>query len=174
MYRGLNLGLEMSTTDWLELAETRRQSAYERSRPPLRMPVSCRRGSLDVFFAHDKRSHASRVLEYVSIRMVHTHVLPPVRQTHLSNIKCDYPGSVFRKPASGPGASRQKIESRSTSVIMMVASEQFIILEQYACMEEFFTPCLDSCSAIRGLIAPALAHHISIFSSWKDGYLKLS
>jgi hypothetical protein len=44
-------------------------------------------------------------------------------------IKYDYPGSVFRKPASGPGASRQKIESRSTSVIMMVASEQFIILE---------------------------------------------
>jgi hypothetical protein len=70
MYRGLNLGLEMSTTDWLELAESRRQSAYERSRPPLRMPVSCRTGSLDVFFAHGKRSHASRVLEYVSMRMV--------------------------------------------------------------------------------------------------------
>jgi hypothetical protein len=70
--------------------------------------------------------------------------------------------------------ARKQIESRSTSVIMMVASKQFIILKQYACMEEFFTPCLDFCSAIRGLIAPALAHHISIFSSWKDGYLKLS
>ena len=114
-YRGLNLDLGMSTTDWLELAESRRQSAYERSRPPLRMPVSCRKESLDVFFSHGKISQASRVLEHMSTRIVSRHLLPPVRQNHLSNIKCDYPGSVFRKPASGPGASRQKADRKSVN-----------------------------------------------------------
>lgn len=67
-------------------ASTRRESEPVRVRdlaaaPP--MPVSCSKGSLDVFFSYGKTSHATRVMNHVSMRMVCTCVLPPVRRTHL-------------------------------------------------------------------------------------------
>ena len=76
-----------STQLRLTLAENRSQSTYEISRRPLRMPVSCRKGSLDVFFSYGKISHASRVLEYMFMKIVCTCVFPRVRQYHLSLLR---------------------------------------------------------------------------------------
>ena len=67
-----------------------------------------------------------------------------------------YPEAVFRKPTSGSGAAcKSDRESgplpfgRSTSVMMMVASEQFD--REHLHGRNFHSCCLDLCSALDGL-----------------------
>ena len=57
---------------------------------------------------------------------------------------------------------------------VMVASEQFIILEHMHAWKKFFTYCLDLSSALNGLHATALAGHTIKNLTLQDGYLKLS
>jgi len=61
-----------------------------------------------MFCSHGKISHETRVLVYVSVRVVCTcdlPIFPLVPYNHLSHLQCDYPGAVFRKPTSGSGGS---------------------------------------------------------------------